>query len=425
MSSVLIYVVSFILLFITPSVYAEETTRVMTLQQAQSLALMKNPGLAAFSLEIRAKEAQAVQAGFLPNPEIGFTIENFGGSRDLRGFQGTETTIQIGQMVEMGGKRLKRRYAATLERDLANWDYEAKRADVLSEVTKAFIEVLTAQERLGLTEELVSLSEQVFNTISARVTAGKVSPVEETKAGVALATVRIELERSKRELEAKRKRLAATCGSTFPVFEKVEGQLDLLKSIPPAEKLEALISQNPDIARWSSEMEQRNAVLKLEKSKSIPDPTFSLGFRRLNETDNNAFVLGISIPIPLFNRNQGGVIEAQKRIAKAEENRMRAKLQVLSALSEAYQLLASSYAEAATLKDKVLPGALSAFEAVREGYRQGKFGYLDVLDAQRTFFEAKSRYIESLSAYQKAAIDINRLIGEQFDVMRSATKEKL
>src|SRR4030043_718524 len=424
MSIVLIYVVSFILLFITPSVYAEETISVVTLSQAQSLALMKNPELTVYSLEIRAKEAQAIQAGFLPNPQIDIEIENFGGSRNFRGFNVTETTIQLSQLIELGGKRSKRRYVATLESNLANWDYEAKRADVLSGVTKAFIEVLAAQERLALTEELVSLSEQVFNTISARVTAGKVSPVEETKAGVALATVRIELARAKRELEAARKRLANIWGSTFPDFEKVEGQLDLLKPLPSAEQLDALISQNPDVARWAEEIEQRNAVLKLENAKRISDPTISAGFRRLNETDNNAFVLGISIPIPLFNRNQGSVLEAQQRIAKAEESRMSAKLQVLSALSEAYQVLSSSYAEATTLKNNVIPGALSAFEAVREGYRQGKFGYLDVLDAQRTFFEAKSRYIESLSAYQMAVIDINRLIGEQFDVMRSATKEE-
>src|SRR3972149_3879133 len=425
MLSVLIYIVLSILFLISPSVYAEEPIVVMTLPQAQSLALMKNPELAAFSWEVRARDAQAIQAGLLPNPEIGFAVENFGGSGDLHGFKGTETTLQISQTVELGGKRSKRRYVATLERNLANWDYEAKRADVLSGVTKALIEVLAAQERLALTEELVSLSEQVFNTISARVTAGKVSPVEETKAGVALATVRIDLERAKRQLEAARKRLAAIWGSTFPVFEKVEGQLDLLKSLPHAEQLDALISQNPDIARWAEEIEQRNAVLKLENAKRISDPTFSLGFRRLNETDNNAFVMGISIPIPLFNRNQGSVLEARQRIDKAEESRMSAKLRVISALSESYQVLSSSYAEAVTLKDNVIPGALSAFVAAREGCRQGKFGFLDVLDAQRTFFEAKSRYIESLTAYQKAAIDINRLTGGQFDVIKSISKEKV
>lgn len=159
------------MLFPASSIQAEEPLNVITLPQAQSLALMKNPELTAFTLEIRAKEGQAIQAGLLPNPEISFTVENFGGSGDLHGFKGTETTLQISQMVELGGKLSKRRYVATLERNLANWDFEAKRADVLSEVTKAFIEVLSSQESLALTEELVSLSEEVFNTISARVKA--------------------------------------------------------------------------------------------------------------------------------------------------------------------------------------------------------------------------------------------------------------
>src|SRR3989337_3662608 len=112
MLSVLIYIVLSILFLISPSVYAEEPIVVMTLPQAQSLALMKNPELAAFSWEVRARDAQAIQAGLLPNPEINVEVENFGGSRNFRGFNVTETTIQLSQLIELGGKRSQRRYVA-------------------------------------------------------------------------------------------------------------------------------------------------------------------------------------------------------------------------------------------------------------------------------------------------------------------------
>lgn len=123
------------------------------------------------------------------------------------------------------------------------------------------------------------------------------------------------------------------------------------------------------------------------------------------------FVFGAAIPLPLFNRNQGKILESQYRISKAENKRAAAGNKVHAALSEAYQALAAGYVESTTLKSAVLPGAQSAFDAATEGFRQGKFGYLEVLDAQRTLFEARSRYIEGLSAYPKAATDTERLIG--------------
>ena len=123
------------------------------MRQALSLALVKNPELAAFSWEVRAREARALQASLLPNPEIEVELENFGGSGDVGGFEQTESTLLLRQLIELGGKRRKRTHVAALESDLAAWDFEIKRLDVFTQVTQFFVGVVSAQERVALNTE--------------------------------------------------------------------------------------------------------------------------------------------------------------------------------------------------------------------------------------------------------------------------------
>jgi outer membrane protein, heavy metal efflux system len=388
----------------------QELSGELTLRQALTLALAGNPDLASFPWELRSGDARIQQAGLRPNPELTVDMENFLGSEPSRKFETLETTLSISQLVELGGKRAARIGLASSEKEVSSWDYEAKRADVAAEVARSFVEVLSAQERLALAEEMARLAKEVLNAVSARVTAGKISPVEETKASVASSISGIELERARLALVGARKRLAATWG-TAPTFSKAVGQLDRVPPIPPAEDLADRISRNPDVARWAAEMEQRKATLAQERANRIVDVTISGGVRRFREANDTTFLFGATIPLPLFNRNQGKILESQYRISKAESERAAAGNRVLTALSDAYQALAAGYVEATTLKAVVLPGAQSAFDAATEGFRQGKFGYLDVLDAQRTLFEAKGRYVEALGAYHKAVVDTERLIG--------------
>ena len=401
-------------IIVTPAVGASpDPTGELTLRQALEHAFAGNPDLASFSWEVRSGDARILQAGLIPNPEIGLEVENILGSGPYRNIDAIETTLSISQLVELGGKRVARIRLASAGKEVSWWDYEAKRADLAAEVAKSFIEVLSAQERLALAEETTRLVEEVLNAVSARVTAGKISPVEETKARVALSISRIDLERVNRSLEAARTKLAAMWGNSKPVFSRAVGQLNQVTQVPPVEELGDRISLNPDIARWAVEMEQRKAVLAQERAGRVPDITISAGVRRFRdpETEDTALVFGASIPIPVFHRNQGRILESQYQVSKAEREREAAGNRVRAALSEAYQALAIGYVEATTLESVVLPGARSAFESTREGFRQGKFGYLDVLDAQRTHFEARGRYIEAVGAYHKAAADIERLIG--------------
>lgn len=394
----------------------EEPTGAVTLRQVLALALLKNPELAAFAWEIRAREAATLQAGLLHNPTIGADIQDVGISASPDSVPQPQGTLQLSQMVELGGKRAKRREAAALSRELAGWDYEAERIDLFTEVSRSFTGLLRAQQQSALADETVRLAEETARVVSERVRAGKVSPIEEIRANVALASAGIERDRAGREWEAARKRLAATWGSTTPRFEKAEGILGPVSPIPSLAQLSERISRNPELARWATETAQRRAAIDLERSQAIPDLTLTGGFRRYESTGDSVFLIGLSLPLPIFNRNQGGIQEARDRLAKGEEERRAEAVRVMTALSEAYRALSTAHAEATALEKSVLPGAGEAFEAVNEGYRLGKFGLLDVLDAQRTFFDARARHLRALADYHQAAAEVERLIGAPRDV---------
>ncbi|MDO9471412.1 MAG: TolC family protein, partial [Nitrosomonas sp.] len=179
----------------------------LTLRHAISLALLQNPELAAFSKEMRALEGVTLQAGLLRNPELSVNVENIGNIQKLRGdINAPEsivqevvqqvTTIRIGQLIELGGKRAARVSAALLGEELAAMDYETRRVEIIARVANVFTEVLAAQERLRLAEETRQVAQNVVNSVTKRVQGGKVAPIEETRVRVGLSTTRIEYEQA-------------------------------------------------------------------------------------------------------------------------------------------------------------------------------------------------------------------------------------
>lgn len=391
----------------------------LTLRHALSLVLERNPELQAFSWEMRAMEASALQAGLLSNPEIEGFFEDFGGTGSVEGFKGTETTVLLSQIIPLGGKLSKRRRLGELNTALSGWDYEAAKLDIYTATAKTFTDVLAAQAELDLTRELVRLAERVYETVSEQASAGQISPIQEKRAKVALSQTAIRLSRAERSLEATRRNLSSLWDGNEPLFDAAEGDLESVVPVPSYDNLVQYISHNPDVARWAAEIEQREASLRLEKAEAIPDPLVSGGYRRINENDDNAFVVGLSIPIPVFDRNQGGILEARRRLSKADREKRNAEITVNAALTDAYKNLSSSYEEVTSLGREVLPEARSAYSAIFEGYREGKFSLLDVLDAQRTVFDIDFQYIDALRAYHHSLADVERLTGTPIDEMGS------
>lgn len=386
----------------------------LTLREALAFALQGNPELAAFSQERRAVEAGLLQAGVLPNPVIEISGDNLGNSR-LEDEGEQSVALQVGQLIELGGKRAARVRLAEASRDLANWDYEAKRVEILSQVTQRFVDVLASQRREMLAAESFQLAQQVTDAVAKRVQAGKASPVEETKARLASAAAQVELEQAKRELAAARNALGALWGNARPRFEIAVGDLERIAPLPAYEELAERLRDNPDLGRWSSETARRQAAVEAEKAKTVPDVTVTAGVSRFSQFNDDAYMVSISVPLPLFDRNQGGIMEASRRLDKATDERHAAEGRVLAELAQVYQRLAAIEGEIGILRTTLLPGAQSAYEAATRGYQLGKFGFLDVLDAQRTLFQTRLQHLRALADFQRGMAEIERLVGGPLD----------
>lgn len=384
----------------------------LTLETALNLALLQNPELTAFSWEIRAAEARAVQSGLFPNPEIETSVENVGGNNDPSGFDGAEATVQISQTIELGGKRLKRKQVSNLKTRLAGWDYESKRLDILAETTAAFWDVSAAQESLNLAGELARLSEALSAAVAERVRAGKVPPMEALQSEISLTTARIERDQAAYALDTARKRLAALWGSPDPVFASVTGDANTTEPVPSLAELEAKIAKNPDVARWDDEITTRSAFVTLADAEAVPDITIGAGPRYAAETNDTSMVMALSLPVPLLNRNQGNRQEARHDLSKAREKQRAVIIDARSRLAQARQELSTALLAADALEKDALPAARAAHASALEGYRQGKFSYSVVLEAQRTLFEIRRQQVEALNACRKARITMDRLTGQ-------------
>lgn len=376
----------------------------VTLQQAVERAMQTHPALAAAGYDIAASEGALDQASRLRNPEVAFTTE------DVRRDRAT-MTAQLNIPLELGGKRAARTRAAELARDATTQDAAVLRAELRADVTRAFFELLIAQERLTLAQASDTLAAQAESAAARRVQAGKVSPVEQTKAGVARASAAIELRDARAELLVAQRALAAFWGGALAVPE-ADGSAETLPAVPPeARQVAGTLDNTPRAVRARLEIDRRQALANLERSKRVPDVTLTVGAKRDSAANNNMAVLGIAVPLPLFDRNQGNLLEAQRLADKAFEDYRALQLEQNATLAQDVARLDAARTAVQSLRQDVLPGAQRAYDAARIGFDAGKFNFLDVLDAQRTLFQARAQYLAALSRAHQAAAGIDRILG--------------
>lgn len=381
----------------------------LTLHRAIRLAQDGNPDLAVAKREIEAVEGQLLQARSRPNPELLYALE------DTRA-ETRAQSVQLNVPVETGGKYATRIAAAERGRDMAVAGLNARRVEVRAAVVTAFFATLVAQERAALLQESLDLARKATDAVAKRVAAGKVSPVEENKARVAEAGVRVELAQASSGLRNARAGLVALLGSEGPRFTRVAGEVEALPAVPDREEIEQRLAASPTLLRAQLEVAQRRALVEVERSKRVPNVTVSLGVKHSAELQQrDQVLLGVSLPLPVFDSNRGNLLEAMKREDKARDELLATNVRFGSEVFQARERLEAVREEIAVLQQEVLPAAREAYDAASIGFEHGKFSFLEVLDAQRTYFAAKSQYLTTLADAHRAAAVMDGLLGRPLE----------
>jgi outer membrane protein, heavy metal efflux system len=373
------------------------------LPSAIRLAL-EGPRLRAAGHEAAASAAAIGQAGHYPNPTLEYLREGEqAGTRT--------TTVQLNQPIELGGKRRARVALAASTAALARGDLAALRQEVRAEVIAGWHAVLAAQQRQQLATTLAGLAAKGIEVAERQVAAGKVSPIDATRARLAAVDAATELNAAQAELAIARTRLGALVGRPGEALVLAPGQDAAPPALKPLAALLADAAQALPVRRARSQLAAQEAQTQVERAARLPDLTLSVGSQKIDEVARRQAVVGVSLPLPLFNRNEGNLLAALRRSDKARDEVAAAETAAASDIGTAYTRYEQARNEAAMLRADVIPSAQSAYELTLTGFEHGKFAFLDVLDAQRTWARVQLRQWTATQEAWRAYADLARLAG--------------
>lgn len=388
----------------------------LDLPAAIAIAMRENPDIAVARSEVAALEGALHQAQARPNPQLEFVRE--GQDRITRA-----TTLQLSVPIELGGKRGARRDAANLTVDVARQDLAAVRARVHAEVVNGYYTLYLAGEHLGLARASADMAGRASDAAGRRVTAGKISPVEETRARVAEGAVKVAVMQAQREWLDAYARLTDLLGGRH-VVGAVADPSQALPDRVPLDRLLAMLDNAPEMAKARVEVDRRAALAQLEMARRVPDVSLIVGSKREGMDDRTQAVVGLSVPLPLFDRNQGAVLETLRRTDKARDEMAATSNRLRSQLAQSHARLNAALDEVALIRAEILPGAQSAADASARGFELGKFSLLEVLDAQRSLYQLKTQHVRAVADAHKASADIARIVDLSGRQPGTASSEK-
>ena len=384
-------------------------SNVLTIEIAEKKGIENSPELQYLLKNIDANKAVQLQSGLISNPEFGLDVENIFGSGDLSGFSGSEITASLSQNFQLAGKIGKREKVAEIDVSLAEWDYLAKRLDVITKIRKAFTDALATQKIIEKNSELIESSEKLILNLRSRVKAGKISPAEVSRAQIIVNSLQIGINTLKADYDSAIYELTTLMNDPSLSIGELKGELKSIKELPEYDSLYSRLENNPNLKRFSNEYDKQKAVIDLEESMSIPNLTVSAGYRRLNEVNANAFVVGASMPLPIFDTNQGSIVEAKIRLEQKKSEYESIKNNLTLQLNLLYRKFGLLFSISEKIKNESIPDAEESFKIIREGNLLGRFTILDVLDAERTLFEVQNQYLNTLCDINRVVVEIESL----------------
>ena len=385
---------------------APSTIAPLTIERALALAGAAAPSVEAAQAGVRATDASRAVAGLRPNPTLNGGLEYFGGGGDFRGVRSAEATAGLALPIELGGKRSARIGVATAQGDQSRIALAMAAADLRLAVTQAYIEATATERRVVTAREQAGIAGEAARAASVRVRAGSASPIEQQRADVLKINADAAVERAQRLAEVARGNLARRIAR--PVTEPFDfawfGRVQGYGPAPSQDEGSTLA-----LAAARAGLTTAEAQIRLARSQRIPDVTVSAGARRLQASDNVTAAFGVSIPIPLFNNGSAAITQARAQRDQADALRRATELDAAQAVAGVRAEVATAAVTARTASGPALTAAMEAARIARIGYREGKFGQLDLLDAERTLSETRTAAIDALAAYHDAQARLERL----------------
>ncbi|MEL7032248.1 MAG: TolC family protein [Pseudomonadota bacterium] len=365
-----------------------------------------SPAVIAEALEANALGAEADQTARPWNPSVTLELENFSGSGALAGFDQTETTVAVEQTFRLGGKRVLGERAARARQALATAECTVILREAELQAALLFIDLLAAYELRELATESADLSDKLAMTVARRVDAGAAAPPELSRARADAATLRANAAGVQAEIDVRRYALASLWGDSDPQFGAPVSE-QVARSTGP----ENSVSGNPRLNAADAAQRARDAETALARSAALPDVTVSAGFRRFEDTGDEAFVTGVSVPLPLFDRGKDQVRASSVRADAASLNRRVVEQRLLSEQRSAVAARRAAQSRLDILVGEALPEAESAYSSAERGYEVGRFDLATTLDARAVLLETQLAVIEAERAVLSEDFRLRALIG--------------
>ncbi|PKG81644.1 TolC family protein [Colwellia sp. 75C3] len=418
-------VICLTVLLLSPNTLAKEVKQLNTLTLATAIkrTLAKNPALKVFSLRQVSLDGQQQTQALAPAYQLAFEAENFAGSGQLKGFDGAEFTVSLSSVIEMGDKRAARRDMGSHRSAQLSAERKITALSLLAEVTRRYIDVLTAQANLSLANEATQLAEETLVAVEKRAKAGSTPKAEIKRALAAVGNARLGLSAKQQKFSYSKLSLALLWNESLVDFNKVAGDLYYFSADVAFDQLYAKVKQNPALLAFASEERLKNAQLRLAKSQSSADIQWTLGVKQLQDIGDTALVAGFSIPLFSSTNNSGAIITAQAERDEVQARKITALLNLHSQLQQAYSSRKQAIYTANSLRNTIIPLLEEALAETQIAYQRGLYSYLDYLSARQELLIAKRALIKSASAALRFGADIEQLIAEPLPASQHASYE--
>lgn len=378
----------------------------MTLEDLERMALECNPTLVQSCMAVRSAEGDCIQAGLYPNPKVGYVADEIGND-GAAGMMGGA----IGQQFVTGGKLRLSRSVAGHEIERARFAWEAQRWRVLNDVRRGYYEVLLAQKRIEVNQQLMGIEDQILKSTQQLRGAKEVSEVDVLQARVEAESATLKLSEARDRHQSTWRRLSAAVGR--PDMEPAALAGDVSQDLPALtweDSLAALLRDSPELARARAGVDRARCELARQCAERVPNLDVGTALKYDTASRYTIVDVEVALPLQIFNRNQGNIVKAQAALASAEHEVRRVELDLRERLATAFEQYVSARRRVEAYSRSILPHARKSLELTSAGYREGEFTFLTLLTAQRTFFDKTLEHLASLEELWGRNVELEGLL---------------